>query len=73
MLATKVNAIVAGQTSVEVPEKAAFEAHLPIDVYLISCHSLHGPAESPVEQRLVLCTSLCSAQELNYLLRSHST
>jgi len=71
MLATKVNAIVSGQTSVEVPEN--FEAHLPIDVYPISCHSSHGPTVSPVEQLLVLCTSLCSAQELIDLLRSHST
>jgi len=47
MLATKVNAIVAGQTSVEAPEKAASEAHLPIDVYPISCHSLHEPTVTP--------------------------
>jgi len=35
MLATKVNAIVASQTSVKAPEKAAFEAHLPKDVYIL--------------------------------------
>lgn len=51
---TKVNAIVAGQTSVKAPEIAAFEAHLPKDVHILSCHSLHGPTVSPVGQPLVL-------------------
>jgi len=58
MLATKVNAIVAGQTSVKAPEKAAFEAHLPKDVHILSCHSLHGPTVSPIGQPLVLRTPL---------------
>ncbi|XP_006464028.1 hypothetical protein AGABI2DRAFT_226049 [Agaricus bisporus var. bisporus H97] len=51
---TKVNAIVAGQTSVKAPERAAFERHLPADVHILSCHSLHGPTVSPVGQPLVL-------------------
>lgn len=51
--ATKVGAIVAGQTSVKAPEKAAFEKHLPEDVYIISCHSLHGPTVTPQGQPLV--------------------
>jgi len=70
MLATKVNAIVAGQTSVKAPEKAAFEAHLPKDVHILSCHSLHGPTVSPIGQPLVLRTLLCLAQELIGLSRS---
>ncbi|KAI8989839.1 Prephenate dehydrogenase [Trametes punicea] len=51
---TKVGAIVAGQTSVKAPEKAAFEKYLPADVQIVSCHSLHGPTVSPVGQPLVL-------------------
>lgn len=47
------NAIVAGQTSVKAPERAAFERHLPADVHILSCHSLHGPTVSPVGQPLV--------------------
>lgn len=51
---TKVGAIVAGQTSVKAPERAAFEKYLPEDVHIVSCHSLHGPTVSPVSQPLVL-------------------
>ncbi|MCJ1363050.1 prephenate dehydrogenase (NADP(+)) [Acarospora aff. strigata] len=40
---TKQGAIVGGQTSCKAPEIAAFERHLPADVEIISCHSLHGP------------------------------
>ncbi|KAF8811025.1 hypothetical protein BYT27DRAFT_6470937 [Phlegmacium glaucopus] len=47
-------AVVAGQTSVKAPEKAAFEKHLPEDVHIVSCHSLHGPAVSPLGQPLVI-------------------
>lgn len=46
--------MVAGQTSVKAPEKAAFEAYLPEDAYIVSCHSLHGPTVSPLGQPLVL-------------------
>ncbi|KAI5778914.1 hypothetical protein EDC01DRAFT_324643 [Geopyxis carbonaria] len=51
---TKVGAIVGGQTSCKAPEIAAFERHLPSDVQLISCHSLHGPNVDPAGQPLVL-------------------
>ncbi|KAJ6624502.1 hypothetical protein B0H10DRAFT_2006213 [Mycena sp. CBHHK59/15] len=51
---TKLNAIVAGQTSVKAPEKTAFEKYLPADTHIVSCHSLHGPNVSPVGQPLVL-------------------
>jgi prephenate dehydrogenase (NADP+) len=51
--ATKVGAVVAGQTSVKAPEKQAFEAHLPEDCHIVSLHSLHGPTVSPEGQPLV--------------------
>ncbi|KAM0458603.1 hypothetical protein ACHAPV_005995 [Trichoderma viride] len=51
---TKMGAIVGGQTSCKSPEIAAFEAHLPSDVYILSCHSLHGPGVDPKGQPLVL-------------------
>jgi len=51
---TKVGAIVAGQTSVKAPERAAFERHLPEDVHIVSCHSLHGPTVPAKGQPLVL-------------------
>ena len=70
MVAMKANATVAGQTSVRAPEKAAFEAYLPKDVHILSCHSLHGSIVSPVGQPLVLFAPLCLAQRLADLLRS---
>ncbi|KAH8719672.1 putative prephenate dehydrogenase [NADP(+)] [Beauveria bassiana] len=51
---TKMGAIVGGQTSCKSPEIAAFERHLPADVDIISCHSLHGPGVDPKNQPLVL-------------------
>ncbi|KAF4119732.1 prephenate dehydrogenase (NADP+) [Geosmithia morbida] len=51
---TKLGAIVGGQTSCKSPEIAAFEAHLPADVHIISCHSLHGPGVPPANQPLVI-------------------
>ncbi|KAL1303383.1 hypothetical protein AAFC00_006777 [Neodothiora populina] len=51
---TKLGAIVGGQTSCKAPEMAAFEKHLPADVEIVSCHSLHGPGVSPKGQPLVL-------------------
>ena len=56
LAATKLGAIVSGQTSVKAIEKATFEKWLPSDVSIISCHSLHGPTVSPVGQPLV-CSS----------------
>jgi prephenate dehydrogenase (NADP+) len=53
-VATKKNAIVGGQTSCKAPEIAAFEAHLPVDVSIVSCHSLHGPGVNTAGQPLVL-------------------
>ncbi|KPM39910.1 putative prephenate dehydrogenase [NADP(+)] [Neonectria ditissima] len=51
---TKLGAIVGGQTSCKSPEIKAFEAHLPADVAIVSCHSLHGPNVDPFNQPLVL-------------------
>ncbi|KAI9852392.1 MAG: prephenate dehydrogenase (NADP(+)) [Vezdaea acicularis] len=51
-LSTKEGAIVGGQTSCKAPEIAAFEKHLPPDVDIISCHSLHGPLVDPRGQPL---------------------
>ena len=51
--ATKQRAIVGGQTSCKAPEIAAFEKHLPEDVDIVSCHSLHGPNVDPRGQPLV--------------------
>lgn len=51
---TKLGAIVGGQTSCKAPEIAAFERHLPKDVEIVSCHSLHGPGVNPKGQPLVL-------------------
>ncbi|KAF2843390.1 Prephenate dehydrogenase [Patellaria atrata CBS 101060] len=51
---TKMGAIVGGQTSCKAPEIAAFEKHLPQDVEIVSCHSLHGPGVDPRGQPLVL-------------------
>ncbi|PYH35971.1 uncharacterized protein BO87DRAFT_374984 [Aspergillus neoniger CBS 115656] len=53
--ATKVGAIVGGQTSCKAPELAAFDKHLPKDVEIVSCHSLHGPQVNPKGQPLVRC------------------
>ncbi|GAB00074.1 uncharacterized protein L969DRAFT_20298 [Mixia osmundae IAM 14324] len=51
---SKIGAIVAGQTSVKAPERAAFEAHLPQDVSIVSVHSLHGPSVPSEGQALII-------------------
>jgi prephenate dehydrogenase (NADP+) len=53
-LATRLGAIVGGQTSCKDPEIKAFEQYLPSDVDIVSCHSLHGPNVDPRGQPLVL-------------------
>lgn len=52
-VATKVGAIVSGQTSVKAPEREAFEKHLPADVSIVSVHSLHGPTVTTEGQPFV--------------------
>jgi prephenate dehydrogenase len=58
IIATKQGAIVGGQTSCKAPEIAAFEKHLPEDVDIVSCHSLHGPNVDPKGQPLVSNTRI---------------
>ncbi|KAL7271350.1 prephenate dehydrogenase (NADP(+)) [Rhizina undulata] len=59
---TKLGAIVGGQTSCKAPEIAAFEKHLPKDVEIVSCHSLHGPNVDPKGQPLVIIKHRASEQ-----------
>lgn len=51
--ATKVGAIVGGQTSCKAPEVSALERHLPSDADIVCCHSLHAPAVDSKGQPLV--------------------
>ncbi|OAA78861.1 prephenate dehydrogenase [Akanthomyces lecanii RCEF 1005] len=62
---TKMGAIVGGQTSCKSPEIAAFEKHLPADVDIVSCHSLHGPSVDPKNQPLVLIQHRASDASLH--------
>ncbi|KAK9451688.1 uncharacterized protein V1518DRAFT_409259 [Limtongia smithiae] len=62
---TKLGAIVGGQTSCKAPEIAAFEKHLPKDVEIVSCHSLHGPNVDTRGQPLVLIKHRASEQSLD--------
>ncbi|KAJ2901007.1 hypothetical protein MKZ38_002133 [Zalerion maritima] len=69
---TKENAIVGGQTSCKDPEIKAFEEHLPLDVDIVSCHSLHGPGVDTRGQPLVLIrhrASLESFEKVETVLR----
>ncbi|KAJ5666214.1 uncharacterized protein N7477_008662 [Penicillium maclennaniae] len=66
---TKVGAIVGGQTSCKAPELAAFEKHLPQDVEIVSCHSLHGPKVNPKGQPLVLIQHRASNESLQFVDR----
>ncbi|KAL2834346.1 hypothetical protein BDW59DRAFT_156284 [Aspergillus cavernicola] len=64
---TKVGAIVGGQTSCKAPELAAFEKHLPQDVEIVSCHSLHGPQVNPKGQPLVLIQHRAQDSSLHFV------
>lgn len=61
---TKVGAIVGGQTSCKAPELAAFEKHLPSDVEIVSCHSLHGPGVDTKGQPLVIIQHRASTESV---------
>ncbi|KAI4136937.1 MAG: hypothetical protein L6R39_007552 [Caloplaca ligustica] len=67
--ATKKHAIVGGQTSCKAPEMAAFERHLPADVEIVSCHSLHGPHIDPRGQPLVLVKHRASQESFDLVSR----
>lgn len=58
-------AIVGGQTSCKEPEIKALESHLPHDVEIVSCHSLHGPRVDPKGQPLVFIKHRASQQSLD--------
>lgn len=61
--ATKVGAIVGGQTSCKCPEIEAFEEFVADDVDIITLHSMHGPKVDPVGQPLVLINHRVSNPE----------
>ncbi|KAI1143652.1 prephenate dehydrogenase [Hypoxylon sp. FL0543] len=61
---TKLGAIVGGQTSCKDPEIKAFEDHLPADVDIVSCHSLHGPKVDTRDQPLVIIKHRASDDSL---------
>ncbi|KAJ5725549.1 uncharacterized protein N7483_006906 [Penicillium malachiteum] len=64
---TKVGAVVGGQTSCKAPELAAFEKHLPKDVEIVSCHSLHGPKVNPKGQPLVIIQHRASDEAVQFV------
>lgn len=67
---SKENSIVGGQTSCKTPEIKAFEKHLPLDVDIVSVHSLHGPKVDPQGQPLVLINHRTSRDESFILVES---
>jgi prephenate dehydrogenase (NADP+) len=66
---TKVGAIVGGQTSCKAPELAAFDAYLPSDVEIVSCHSLHGPSVEPRGQPLVIIKHRARQESVDLCVR----
>lgn len=48
---------------------AAFEEHLPKDVQIISCHSLHGPKIDPKGQPLVIIKQRATQESLDLVER----
>ncbi|KAI9478439.1 MAG: hypothetical protein EXX96DRAFT_483773 [Benjaminiella poitrasii] len=67
--ATKIGAIVAGQTSVKKPELEAFEKYLPEDVHIIPCHSMHGPGVDPTGQPLIVIKHRATEEKLELAVR----
>ncbi|CEH17038.1 prephenate dehydrogenase [Ceraceosorus bombacis] len=65
----KQGSIISGQTSVKAPERDAFERHLPDDVYIISCHSMHGPKVDPTDQPLILIQHRAPDEKMRLLER----
>ena len=66
---TKLGAIVGGQTSTKAPEIAAFEKHLPKDVEIVTCHSLHGPGVNSKGQPLVIINHRASQKAVQLVER----
>ncbi|KAI9314838.1 hypothetical protein BX666DRAFT_417628 [Dichotomocladium elegans] len=67
--ATKMGAIVGGQTSVKQPEIDALVKYLPPDVHIVSCHSMHGPGVDPRDQPLVVIRKRATDEKYNLVLR----
>ncbi|KAL9554290.1 hypothetical protein MBANPS3_002868 [Mucor bainieri] len=67
--ATKMGAIVGGQTSVKKPEVEALEKYLPEDVHIISCHSMHGPGVDPKGQPLIVIKHRATDEKLDLVLK----
>ncbi|GAN11000.1 prephenate dehydrogenase [NADP+] Tyr1 [Mucor ambiguus] len=67
--ATKMGAIVGGQTSVKKPEVEALEKYLPEDVHIISCHSMHGPGVDPRGQPLIVIKHRATDEKLDLVLK----
>ncbi|CAO3620255.1 unnamed protein product [Mucor fragilis] len=68
-IATKMGAIVGGQTSVKKPEVEALEKYLPDDVHIISCHSMHGPGVDPKGQPLIVIKHRATDEKLDLVLK----
>ncbi|KAF2487524.1 prephenate dehydrogenase [Neohortaea acidophila] len=66
---TKLGAVVGGQTSTKAPEIAAFEKHLPSDIEIVTCHSLHGPKVDPKGQPLVIINHRASPRAVQLVER----
>ena len=64
----KVGSIACGQTSVKMIEIDAFEAFLPEDVHIVTCHSMHGPTVNPKGQPLVVINHRSSKQKYDIAL-----
>ncbi|CDS06717.1 Putative Prephenate dehydrogenase (NADP) [Lichtheimia ramosa] len=67
--ATKMGAIVGGQTSVKLPEMNALVKYLPSDVHIVSCHSMHGPGVDPRDQPLVVIRQRATDEKYQLVLR----
>ena len=65
--ASKVGSVVMGQSSVKQIEVDAFEKHLPKDVSVVLCHSLHGPAVQAGGQTVVMVDTRSRAQVFEQL------
>ncbi|KAI9487927.1 hypothetical protein BDB00DRAFT_877987 [Zychaea mexicana] len=67
--ATKMGAIVGGQTSVKQPEIDALTKYLPSDVHIVSCHSMHGPGVDPRGQPLVVVCQRATDEKYDLVLK----
>ncbi|KAL0075489.1 hypothetical protein J3Q64DRAFT_1648344 [Phycomyces blakesleeanus] len=66
--ASKIGAVVGGQTSVKQPEIDALVKYLPSDVHIVSCHSMHGPGVDPKNQPLVVIRQRATDEKYQLVL-----